>query len=53
MMTEAWDNESKDRAWDDHHCCEICCHVGLRTIEVTEEADDDGIPPSAAATGEE
>ena len=52
-MTNAQDNESKDRAWNDPHRCQICCHVGRRRIEATKEADDNGIPPLAATTGEE
>ena len=51
--TKAQDDKSKDRAWNDPRCCQICCHVGQRMIKATEEAEDDAIPPLAAATGEE
>jgi hypothetical protein len=51
--TKARDNKSEDGAWDDPRRCWIRCHVGLRTIKVTEKAEDDAIPPSTAATGEE
>ena len=51
--TKAQDDESKDGAWNDPHHCWIRCHIGRRTIEATEEAEDKAIPPSAAATGEE
>ena len=53
MTTKAWDDESKDGAWNDPHCCWIRCHVGRWTIEATEEAVHNTIPPLAAATGEE
>ncbi len=43
--TKARDNESKDGAWNDPRCCWIHCHIGRRTIEATEEAQDDAIPP--------
>ena len=43
--TKARDNESKDGAWNDPRCCRIHCHIGRRTIEGTEEAEDDVIPP--------
>ena len=52
-MTKTRDDESKDGAWDDPHCCRILCHVGQRTIEAAEEAEDNAVPPLAAATGEE
>ena len=53
MTTKARDDKSEDGAWDDPRCCWIRCHVGQRMIEVTEEAEDDTIPPLAAATGED
>ena len=51
--TKAWDNESEDGAWNNPCCCWIHCHVGWRMIEATEEAENNAIPPSATATGEE
>ena len=53
MTTKARDDGSEDGAWDDPRRCRIRCHVGRRTIEATEEAEDNAIPPLAAATGEE
>ena len=50
--TKARDDKSEDRAWNDPCHCWIHCHIGRRTTEATEEAEDDGTPPSAAATGE-
>ena len=45
MTTKARDDGSEDGAWDDPRRCRIRCHVGRRTIEATEEAEDDAILP--------
>ena len=51
-MTKARDDKSEDGAWDNPHCCWIRCYVGWRTIEATEEAEDNMIPPLSATTEE-